>query len=196
MARDFQDAIERLVSSNRILVLGSSGSGKTTFSTQLGTALGLDVIHLDAEFWQPGWISTPQDVWRHTVARLVERERWIMDGTYESTLHLRIPAADCLILVHQPRLLCLWRIIKRKATIDDHARPDAPAGQRIDWPFIRYVWNYPTVTEPLVNARIREFGLDKAVIELDGDRQIEGLLRELTRDAPSVRASSQATRDG
>ena len=37
-----------------------------------------------------------------------------MYGTYESTLSLRIPAADALIVIEQSRLTCLWRIIERK----------------------------------------------------------------------------------
>ena len=47
----------------RILVLGSSGSGKSTFSRQLGSRLGLEVIHLDSCYWQPKWIEPSREEW-------------------------------------------------------------------------------------------------------------------------------------
>ena len=182
---DFQDSIERLVTARRILVLGSSGSGKTTFTRQVGRILQITPIHLDACFWRPGWVSTPQDQWREVVAGLLQQATWIMDGTYESTLHLRIPAADLLIVLEQSRLTCLWRVLKRKATVDDHHRPDAPSGQRLDADFLRYVWRYPDVTGPFVWECIQKYGPEKPLICLRGSRQIRGFVRQLEQAVPA-----------
>jgi adenylate kinase family enzyme len=173
------DPLSHLATSRRILVLGSSGSGKTTFSIQLGEILDLDPIHLDAHFWRPGWRATPRSEWRDVVAELVQRDAWIMDGTYESSLDLRIPPADLVILVKQSRWVCLWRAAKRKLTIDDHHRPDAPAGQKLDVAFLRYIWRYPKVTHPFVLEEIRRHGADKPVIELQGSSQMRRLLQQL-----------------
>jgi adenylate kinase family enzyme len=180
---DFSDTLPHLLAARRVLVLGSSGSGKTTFTRQLGPLLNLEPIHLDACFWQPGWVSTPQDEWREKVAVLVERESWIMDGTYESTLDLRIPAADCVIVLERSRLVCLWRVLKRKVTLDDRRRPDAPSGQKLDAAFLRYIWRYPQVTQSLVFERIRQYGPHKALIVLRGAGDIERLLRRLSARA-------------
>lgn len=174
-----QDPISDVVSSQRILVLGSSGSGKSTFSISLGWILNRNVIHLDAEFWKPGWTPTPQSPWRDSVASLVQRESWIMDGTYESSLDLRIPAADCIILIESSRWTCLWHAFKRKATIDDQHRPDAPSGQKLDLPFLRYIWQYPSVTRPIVIERIEQFGPDKPVISLKGISETSDFLRQV-----------------
>ncbi len=40
----------------RILLIGSGGAGKSTLASQMGERLGLPVIHLDAVYWQPGWV--------------------------------------------------------------------------------------------------------------------------------------------
>ncbi len=45
----------------KIMVIGSSGSGKSTFSRKLGEILSLPVYHLDLYYWKPGWIETPRD---------------------------------------------------------------------------------------------------------------------------------------
>jgi adenylate kinase family enzyme len=174
---DSEQSLAPLLAAKRILVLGSSGSGKTTFSRQLGHLLGIAPIHLDACFWHPGWISTPQEQWHQVVASLVKKEDWIMDGTYERSLHLRVPRADCLVVLEQRRLTCLWRIVKRKLTSDDQHRPDAPAGQPLDWEFFRYVWRYPAVTRPFVFDCIRRYGPDKPLIRLSGSRDIQRCLQ-------------------
>ncbi|MEW5922698.1 MAG: hypothetical protein AB1746_01785 [Candidatus Zixiibacteriota bacterium] len=59
---------------NKILVIGSPGAGKSTFSIRLGQLLDLPVIHLDYHFWNPGWIETDKDKWREKVVGLVTGE--------------------------------------------------------------------------------------------------------------------------
>ena len=178
---DFQDSIIRLVSSKRILVLGPSGSGKTTFSIHLGRILDIETIHLDACFWKPGWASTPQPEWRAIVASLIQKESWIMDGMYESTLDLRIPAADTVFVIERSRLVCLWRVLKRKATTDDRFRPDAPAGQKLDLAFLRYIWRYPAVTRPFLFDCVRRYGPDKTLIQFGGSHDIQSFLQQVQR---------------
>jgi len=173
------DSIAQIASAKRILVLGPCGSGKTTFSLQLANVLGLDPIHLDGRFWQEGWRPTPREQWREVVASLVQQDAWIMDGTYESTLDLRIPAMDAAIMIDRPRWACLWRVLKRKLTIDDQRRPDAPAGQKLDLAFVRYIWQYPSVTQPIVANHIRRFGPRKPVVLLRNTREMECFRREL-----------------
>jgi adenylate kinase family enzyme len=36
----------------RVLVIGSGGSGKSTFSNKLGKLLNIEVLHLDRFYWQ------------------------------------------------------------------------------------------------------------------------------------------------
>ncbi|MEH2244569.1 hypothetical protein [Nostoc sp.] len=42
----------------KILIIGSGGTGKSTQARELGTILGLEVIHLDAWYSNPGWVET------------------------------------------------------------------------------------------------------------------------------------------
>lgn len=43
---------------SRVLVIGSGGAGKTTLVTAIADRLGRPVMHLDQEFWRPGWEPT------------------------------------------------------------------------------------------------------------------------------------------
>jgi adenylate kinase family enzyme len=173
------ESIDALRLSRRILVLGPSGSGKTYLSCHLGQQLDLPVIHLDALFWRPGWISTPQPVWREHVESLIRAERWIMDGTYESTLALRLPAADAVIVINRSRWLCLWDVARRTFACRNKARPDAPPGQPLDRPFLRYIWHYRDKTGPQVDALIDRYFSDRCAMVLSGTRDVKQLITAL-----------------
>ena len=71
----------------RIVVIGTSGAGKTTLARKIAGRLGLPHIELDAINWQPGW----RDLDRHDrpefvrrVAQAIQAERWVADGNYAS----------------------------------------------------------------------------------------------------------------
>jgi adenylate kinase family enzyme len=177
--------IDTLLSARRVLVLGPCGSGKTRLTRELSRLLDLPAVHLDAEFWHPGWISTPQPEWRRKVSSLIERDSWIMDGTYESTLDLRIPAAEVIIMVDRPRLSCIWGVVRRSLSYRNRPRPDAPPDQPIDLAFLRYIWNYPARTDILVRELIDTHGPKIPVITLEKRQRIEALLSAL-QTSPAV----------
>jgi adenylate kinase family enzyme len=129
----------------RVLVIGSGGSGKTTAAKILAGRLGLPLIHLDALYWRPGWIPTPADEWRRTVAELVARPRWVMDGNYAGTLDTRLASCDTVVFLDLPRRVCLWRIVKRRLRYSGRTRPDVAPGcpERLTWEFVKWVWSYP-----------------------------------------------------
>lgn len=157
-------------------MLGPPGSGKTRFAERLGAVLKLDVVHLDAHFWGPGWVPAPIDEWRRRVDELARRPAWIMDGTYERSLDLRVPAADAVVLIESSRAGSLWRVIKRKLA-DGPSRKDAPPGQPIDRAFLRYIWRYPKDTQPLVDASLA--GADCLSLRLEGPRDGRRLIEAL-----------------
>jgi site-specific DNA recombinase len=63
----------------RIVVIGSGGSGKSTFSQRLGEVTGLPVVHLDKLYWHPGWVKTPREEWIEVpVPALVSEEMFAL----------------------------------------------------------------------------------------------------------------------
>ena len=171
-----EESIAAFRSAQRILVLGPCGSGKTCLTRRLSRILRLPAVHLDAHFWSPGWVSTPQPEWRRMVDSLIRQPCWIMDGTYESTLDLRIPAAEAIVMVNRARWSCLWGVLRRSFTYRNKPRPDAPSGQPIDRAYLRYIWKYPVQTDREVRALIEKYGPRTPVVELDGRASVEALL--------------------
>ena len=78
----------------KISVIGCGGAGKSSLARRLSEDLNLPLIHLDTYFWNPGWIETPESLWREKVEDLVAEPKWIMDGNFSGTFDLRFPASD------------------------------------------------------------------------------------------------------
>lgn len=115
----------------RILILGSGGSGKTSFSRKLAAKMQIPAIHLDTLYWEPGWKEPDKTEWQNRVAELVQQKAWVMDGNYSGTLHLRLPPAEWIILLDMPNWRCIWNILKRRieyAKSGSMTRPEMPPG--------------------------------------------------------------------
>ena len=51
----------------RIVVVGTTSSGKSTLASQLAQKIGGDFIELDALHWEPNWVEAPEEVFRKLV---------------------------------------------------------------------------------------------------------------------------------
>ena len=94
---------------------------------------------------------------------------------------MRLAAADTIIFLDPPRLLCVWRVLKRVMTYRESARPDMAPGchERLDWPFLAYVWNYPVKRRPEVLRRLEHHAPHKTVVRLRTPRQVRRFLASL-----------------
>lgn len=142
----------------RVLVIGSGGAGKTTFSAALAQATGLPLINLDALYWRPGWVEPSRADWAETVETLIAQSRWIMDGNYGGTMERRLEACDTVVFLDLPRWLCTWRVLKRWARYFGRSRPEMPEGcpERISLQFLLWVWRYPDERRPGILARLAQ----------------------------------------
>jgi adenylate kinase family enzyme len=162
----------------KVLVIGSGGAGKSTLARHLGTLLNLEVIHLDALYWKPGWIETSRAEWRKVTEALLRPDAWIIDGNYANTLDLRLAACDTVIFLDIARPICLWRVLKRAIIYRDRTRPDMAEGcrERLDLGFIRWVWGYKRKTRPRIIEILRKDAQSQKVIWLRSQAEVERFL--------------------
>lgn len=163
---------------NRILTIGCSGGGKSTLARALGVKIGSSVIHLDVLFWKPGWVESSYEEFRPKVAAAVAGDRWIMDGNYSRTFDIRMPRADTIIWIDQPRRVCLWRAFRRTMGQFNKVRADLAPGcpEKIDLEFYRYIWNFRKKNEAATVEALATYAPDAKLFRLRSDREITTFL--------------------
>ncbi len=128
----------------RIIIIGSAGSGKSYLAKKIAEATGYPLIHLDNEFWKPGWIETPRDEWIEKQKKLIDCEKWIIEGNYDSTLEMRFKACDAVIFLDINRFVCIYGAIKRhgrkRSDLPDYC---AEKYNKDFFDFLKWIWNFP-----------------------------------------------------
>jgi adenylate kinase family enzyme len=97
----------------RIVVVGTTGSGKTTLAGNLAQRLGYPHIEMDALHWEPNWTEAPLDRFRTRVSEALAGEVWITDGNYSKVRDIVWGRAEMLVWLDYPLRVNMWRLFRR-----------------------------------------------------------------------------------
>ena len=161
---------ERLPPVQRVAVIGCGGAGKSTLARALGQRLGLPVVHLDEEYWSPGWRAAEPALWRTRQEDLVAADRWIIDGNYVSTLDVRLSAADTVVFLDLAPWRCAWQANRRVLAGRGRANTAPGCLERLDrrhLRFLRYIiWHFTRRVRPRLLHALTEHPPTTTVIRL------------------------------
>ncbi len=108
-----RDPASSLQGCRRILVLGRTGSGKTTLARHLAEVLGVHHVELDALYFAADLSTVPLEVLRSRTSAAIAGERWVTDGNKRAVRDLVWPRADTVVWLDYPLAVSLWRLGKR-----------------------------------------------------------------------------------
>lgn len=100
----------------RVLVIGSSGSGKSTFGERLSAACDLSRVELDALNWGPDWQNRAADdpeKFSALVDAAIAGDRWVADGNYRLAMTKILPRITHLVWLDYSRPVVMRRVIWR-----------------------------------------------------------------------------------
>ena len=158
----------------KIIVLGSSGSGKSTFSRKLHSITGLPLIHLDQIWWKPDKSHISRDEFDQTLERIFNEDAWIMDGDYSRTYEVRFHACDTLIFLDYDREKCMEGILERVGK----TRPDMPwVAEEIDPALVELVERFAEENRPVLYSLIEKYS-DKYQYIFHSREEADEWLRE------------------
>lgn len=159
----------------RIMIMGRSGSGKSTFAYELHQKTNFPLYHLDKYFFMDYWQERNYQEFIAIQQALVEQDEWIIDGNSTKSFELRYKRADVCLYFNFPRTLCYWRVFKRliykDIAIDDRADN---CREKVSWPLLKYMWGFEKRVNPILNLLKQNYP-DVRFIEINSDTSLEKL---------------------
>ena len=156
----------------KVIVIGCPGSGKSTVSRTLHNKTGIPLYHLDMMYWNADKTTVEKSVFLERLSAVLEKNEWIIDGNYGSTMELRMAACDTVIFLDYPLDVCLGGIRERRGK----PRSDMPwIETEEDSEFIEFIKNYNEQQKPKVIELIKKYS-DKNIIIFKSREEVDAFL--------------------
>ena len=153
----------------KIIVIGCPGSGKSTFSVALHEKTGIPLYHLDMMYWNSDRTTVEKSVFLERLFAVLEKDEWIVDGNYGSTMERRMAACDTVIFLDYPPEVCIDGVRARRGK----PRSDMPWIEvEEDVEFIEFIKKYHQESRPQV-LKLLETYSHKNIIVFTGREQAE-----------------------
>ncbi len=167
----------------RVAIVGTSCSGKTTLAQSLSRTLAVPHIELDVLHWGPNWTPSPHDDFRASVEAAIAGPSWVLDGNYAAVRNLVWGRATTVVWLNYSFVRIYSRALSRTAR-RILTREDLFSGNReslrqavdpdwIPWWVLRTFWKnrrkYPALFREPAAAHLQ-------VLELTKPKQAEHLL--------------------
>lgn len=129
----------------KVIIIGCCGSGKSTFARYLHACTGIPLYHLDQLNWNVDKTTVEKTVFLERVRDVIQKDSWIIDGNYGSSIEIRMQACDTVFFLDYPVDICIQGIYDRVGKV----RTDMPwIEDEVDEDLIEFVKNYEKEDRP------------------------------------------------
>ena len=159
----------------KAIVIGCSGSGKTTFAEKLRDRTGMPLYYLDAVWHKPDRTHISRAEFDERLAEILSQDTWIIDGNYSRTVEIRIQACDTVFLFDLPTEVCLQGAIDRLGK----SRCDMPwIDTELDPKLKQEIEEFPENNLPTIYALLEKYNKTAVIFKTREDA--DGYLKTLT----------------
>ena len=164
----------------RIIVIGSPGSGKSTFARKLRDRMGLPLYYLDMIFHRADRTTVSRGEFDKRLRDILGTEEWIIDGNYLRTLPLRFEKCTEVFLFDLPVEVCLEGAASRIGQV----REDLPwTESEFDPEFRQYILDFQKDQMPGINELIERYRNSVKVTVFRSREEADRFLIRLDQDA-------------
>lgn len=159
----------------RIIIIGCPGSGKSTFARALHRITELPLFYLDRLYWNEDRTTVPKEVFRQRLGEVLQKDRWILDGNYNSTMEMRLQMCDTVFFLDYPVKVCLDGVFTRFGK----SREDIPwVETEPDAEFIQFIQDFREESRPKILELLEKYP-EKRVITFHARQEADDWLGEL-----------------
>lgn len=145
----------------KVIIIGCSGSGKTTFAEKLNKITGLPLYYLDAIWHKPDKTHISRNEFDQRILEIFATPEWIIDGNYNRTIETRLQQCDTVFLFDLPTAVCLQGATERLGK----DRYDMPwIENELNPEFEGFIKDFAEKSLPRIYELIEKYKADKQVI--------------------------------
>ncbi|QDR64713.1 hypothetical protein [Mammaliicoccus sciuri] len=167
----------------KVVILGSSGSGKSYLSKKLSRELSIEVYHLDNLMRKSDWIPVSYKQKCDIQKKILSNDTWIIEGNYTNILDERLLEADTIIFLNINKYKCIFNVIKRTFIYRNKDRPDKPynAIDKLNLHLLIWTWNFNKNEKPVIIKKVNKFSKTKRIIILNTIKNINNYFNNVTK---------------
>lgn len=145
----------------KIIVIGCPGAGKSTFSRALRDKTGLPLFYLDMIWHKEDKTNVSREEFDQKLGRILDKEKWIIDGNYRRTLETRLNACDTVFFLDFSTEICIDGARERVGKV----REDMPwVEENLDEEFIKFIEKFRENELPRIYSLMKKCKDKKIVI--------------------------------
>ncbi|MBN8827734.1 MAG: AAA family ATPase [Sphingobacteriia bacterium] len=107
----------------RIVIIGTSGCGKTTLAKKLGKIINIPYYDMDDYYWLPNWVVRDSEEFPKIIDAITQNPSWIICGNYSKVNNITWEKADTIIWLDYNIFRCLYQALKRSVKNIIYSRP-------------------------------------------------------------------------
>ena len=160
---------------NKIIVIGCPGSGKSRLSRKLRCKLEIPLWHLDMLYWNSDRTTVEKKAFLERLSAVLEKDKWIVDGNYMSTMEQRLEKCDTVIFLDFSVDDCILGVKERMGK----PRDDMPWIEiEEDREFIEFIKSFNDIQRPVIMDLLERYG-DKNIVIFKSREEVDEFLEEL-----------------
>lgn len=157
----------------KIIVIGCSGAGKSTFSRKLHKATGIELFHLDAMYWNKDGTHITREELIEKQKEIFKKDSFIIDGNFRNTLEMRISEADLIFFFDLPTEVCIHGAENREGR-----RPEMPCELPVNKELIDFIKNFNADVKPRILELLEKF--NKKVITFHSHKEADEYIEKIS----------------
>lgn len=157
----------------KVIIIGCSGAGKSTFARALSEKTHLPLYYLDRLWHNPDRTTIDRESFDNKLKEIILEDKWIIDGNYGRTLEMRIQSCEVIFFLDFPVEECL---AGAKSRIGKQ-RVDMPwIETEFDEEFRQWIIDFPKKELPMVYELLDRYKGEKSIYTFRSRADIEDYL--------------------